>query len=328
MTDAGNDNSGATGGQTPMSDAALLRAAADGELSAEQREQLDRHLSRSLEGHARIQFEKELRDAVGRVMQMPAAPTALRASVGRIIESARDSEPTPELKLTEAPAPAKPAREDERPSIQTRPAPFLVKRQAWMSALAAVLVVGVASVLVWQATKLAGVQLTDDQRDYRSRLVGHVADEHKRVINPQVAASKLSLHEPEEVRAFFQQVVGSVPEMQGLTVGTSTLSFAGAGNCHVPGSDGGSAHIRFDLIAPNGAVKQIVSVFVKADNGELPLTPGVTYAMDTKACGQSGTRVLTWTDGTLVYFMVADTINDGCSAVLAHLGIDRPSKSL
>ena len=107
-----------------------------------------------------------------------------------------------------------------------------------------------------------------------------------------------------------------------------TLFNAGAGNCHVPGSNGSSAHLRFDLIAPDGSIEQVVSVFVKADHGELPIEPGVTYALDTKACGESGTRVLTWTDGSLVYFIVADVINDGCVTLLKHLGVDNPSKGL
>ena len=182
--------------------------------------------------------------------------------------------------------------------------------------------------LVWQATRLAGASLNASQLDYRSRVVGHVAGEHRRVINPDVAASKLSLHEPGEVRAFFEQVVGSVPPMEGLTSGTPTLVFAGAGNCHVPGSDGSSAHLRFDLVGPDGSVEQVVSVFVKPDHGELPMEPGITYSLDTKACGEPGTRVLTWTDGTLVYFIVADILNDGCVKVLTHLGASRNPKSL
>ncbi len=323
MTDDMNNTN--TGGGAAMSDAALLRAAADDELTSEQRDRLDRHLSRSLEGHARIQFERELRSAVGRVMGVPTAPAALRAGVERIIESARDSEPTPEFKPAEA------VRETggvEALRVQTRSRSFWANRQAWMGALAAVLVVGVASVLVWQAASLVGVQLTDDQRDYRSRLVGHVASEHRRVIDPAVAATKLSVREPEEVQAFFRQVVGSTPSVPGLTEGTPSLAFVGAGNCHVPGSDGSSAHLRFDVIGPDGSVERVVSVFVKTDNGELPLEAGVTYAMDTKACGESGTRVLVWSNGGLVYFMVADAINDGCVAVLEHLGVARPSKSL
>ncbi len=316
------------GDQAAMPDAALMRLAADDELSDEQRETLDRLLSRSLEGHARVQFERELRGAVGRVMGATSAPASLRASVERIIESARDSEPTPELKLTEAPKPGSGASMPVPLRVQTRSRSFWARRQSLVSVLAAVLVVGVASVLVWQATRLAGVHLTDAQMDYRSRLVGHVAGEHRRVIDPAVAASKLSLHEPEEVRAFFQQVVGSVPSMEGLTVGTPEMVFVGAGNCHVPGSDGSSAHLRLDLIAPDGSVERVVSVFVKADHGELPLEPGVTYALDTKACGESGTRVLAWTDGGLVYFMVADAINDGCVAVLEHLGVKKPSQGL
>lgn len=327
MSDERNHNGELEHG-ADLPDGALLRAAADGELSDEQGEQLDRYLSRSLEGHARVQFERELRDAVGRVMDTPAAPRALRDKVERIIEGARDSEPAPELKLSGSNAAPAASASAAPLSVQTRSRSFWANRQAWAGALAAVLVFGVASVLVWQATRLAGVQLTDDQRAYRSQLVGHVADEHRRVMDAQVAASKLSLHEPEEVRAFFQQVVGSVPEMQGLTVGTPTLEFAGAGNCHVPGSNGSSAHLRFDLIAPDGSIEQVVSVFVKADNGELPIEPGVTYALDTKACGQAGTRVLTWTDGSLVYFIVADVINDGCVTLLKHLGVDNPSKGL
>ncbi len=318
MTDQKNDS--------PMPDAAIMRMAADGELTDDQRERLDRLLSRSLEGHARIQFERELRGAVGRVMGASSAPASLRASVERIVESARDSEPAPELKLTEAPRPGASMPEPLR--AQTRSRSFWARRQSLVGALAAVLVVGVASVLVWQATRLAGVSLTAAQTDYRSRLVSHVAGEHRRVIDPTVAANKLSLHEPEEVRAFFQQVVGSVPSMEGLTVGTPEMVFVGAGNCHVPGSDGSSAHLRLDLIAPDGSVARVVSVFVKADHGELPMEPGVTYALDTKACGQSGTRVLAWTDGGLAYFMVADAINDGCVAVLERLGVKKPTQGL
>lgn len=311
-----------------LPDGALLRAAADGELSETQGEQLDRYLARSLEGHARVQFERELREAVGRVMGEPVAPESLRASVRRIVEGARDSEPAPELKLGGTDAPAAGSTAITSMGVRTRKRSFWANRQVWAGALAAVVVFGVASALVWQATRLTGVHLTSDQLDYRSRLVGHVAGEHRRVIDPQVAASKLSLHDPEEVRAFFQQVVGTVPGLEGLTVGTPTLVFAGVGNCHVPGSNGSSAHLRFDLIGADGGIEQVVSVFIKADHGELPMDPGVTYTLDTKACGQPGTRVLAWSDGTLVYYLVADVINDGCVKLLKHLGVPTPSRGL
>ena len=61
-------------------------------------------------------------------------------------------------------------------------------------------------------------------------------------------------------------------------------------------------------------------MFVCADPGELPMKPGVTYAVDAEACGVGGTRVLAWTDGRLLFVVVSDATDDACPSVLAQLG--------
>ncbi|MEZ6242720.1 MAG: hypothetical protein R3B57_06715 [Phycisphaerales bacterium] len=313
---------------TEPSLAARLRMAADSELGEPEREALESHLARSLEDRARIQFERELRDSVGRVMGGVRAPESLRARVGEIIAASREDAAgraeTPVVSHQ-----AHQSHEDRGPArlaSHTRQRSFWTRRHA-MGALVAAAVLVVASVFIVRMASITRVPLNAAQESYRAELVHHVANEHRRMEDPEARDQKLVMHDPEEVERFFDEVIDA-PEgdVKDLIESTAGCAFSGAGNCHVPGATGASAHIQLDVKV--GAAVTPVSVFVCADPGELPLQVGTTYVIDTEACGEGKTRVLAWTDGRLLYVVVSGTVHDACPSILARLGRPSPSRRL
>lgn len=333
MTGPGADDGFPLGAQAALG--VRLRAAADQELGDSEREALETHLARSLEDRSRIQFERELRDAVGRAMGGVRAPESLRARVQEIMDAAREdamqAAAAPGMSIVQE-APNEPEPQSAADSAPERLAPITRERSFWsrrqiMSGLAAAAVLVVASVFVWSMSGISVVPLSSDQEAYRAQLVRHVASEHERMEDPQAARRKLVMHEPLEVESFFLEVIGAPSaDVRKLIEDTANCVFSGAGNCHVPGADGAAAHITFDVLV--GDRRAPVSVFVSRDPGRLPIETGVTYAIDAKACGAPGERVLAWTDGRLLYVMVSKEADDACTSMLSRLGRPAPSKRL
>lgn len=304
-----------------------LRMAADGELGEAEREALEAHLARSLEDRARIQFERELRESVGRVMGGVRAPDALRARVSEIMAAAREGVAGLEDEAYAEPEAAREAPAPVRLAPATRRRSFWSRRQTLGALAAAAAVLLTASVFVWQIASMTRVPLNAAQETYRAELVRHVAGEHRRMDDPEARGRKLVMHEPAEVERFFAEVIDA-PEgdVRELIEGTATCIFEGAGNCHVPGATGASAHIRLDVRV--GDAQTPVSIFVCPDPGTLPIEVGATYLIDAAACGEGATRVVAWTDGRLLYVLVSGTVHDACPSVLSRLGRPMPSRRL
>ncbi len=330
-----NENTGA-GGVAPL--AVRLRMAADGELEAADREALEAHLARSLEDRARIQFEQELKGAVGRVMDGATAPASLRARVVEIIEASREdaaasapeSEPmaavAPTVESVEAAPSVEPESAPERMAPMTRE-PSFWSRRGVLGGLAAAAVLALATVFIVRMAGITSVPLSADQEAYRAQLVRHVAGEHRRMEDPDAASRKLAMHEPDEVERFFSEVMDAPGgEVRQLIESTAQCVFSGAGNCRIPGADGAAAHVMLSVGSESGSAP--VSVFVSADPHQLPMDPGETYVIDTGACGEGGTRVLAWTDGRLLYLVVSEAERRACPAVLKRLGRPGPGRKL
>lgn len=73
---------------SPSETANLLRMAADGELTAEQLQALRAHLAANPEDRAFVEFERQLRAAIGRVMGEASAPPQVRARVESALHQA------------------------------------------------------------------------------------------------------------------------------------------------------------------------------------------------------------------------------------------------
>lgn len=285
-----------------MSDGVLVRAGADGELSASQEARLRALVSSRPEVGASLAFERSLRGAVGRAMGDVRAPAGLRERVMRAVEADGAS-----------------AEGIERASEQTRQ-PGFWQRRTWLSAMAAVLVVALGIGLIAQAWSIGRGGLDAGQSAYRQELVGFVAREHARTAgNEEARRSKFVLPEPVVAAQELTTVMHSSVAIPACDKGK--LKFLGASLCKVPG-EGPSAHI---MVEPE--IGPTMSLFVRHHGGELPMREGSTYVVDTKACGQGGTRVFAWVEGDLAYFLVFDLV-EGCERYLEFFGVAEPSAGL
>lgn len=283
------------------SDAALVRAAADGEVTAADQRRLDGLLDSNPDWSSRMEFERSLREATGRVMGAVSTPAGLADRVRAAIRA--DDELADSI---EALSP-----ETRKPSFWTR--------RTWMS-VAAVFVLGLSAALILQANQLSRVNLSSDQLAYRQQLAGFLTTQHDKTCEDLVKAQhggKLKFLDPTEYEAEMAKALNHAVKVPSCDR-SRKVYFAGGGRCGVPGQ-GPSGHMVYNAdFAPD------ISVFIKLDNGELPLKEGRTYALATEDCGLAGTRILTRSvDGVLYFFVFHDSA--GCRKALEALGVGSPS---
>jgi len=290
--------------------AALLRAAADGELTPAEAERVDALLCHCHVSRCRVEFERELRSACGRVMSKECCPEALRAKIRAMAATAC------------ADADALGERPESR-AEQTRARSFWTGSRVIGLVAAAAAVIGLAATAVLLVQTPAGAPGAG-QLEYvrfRDKVAKFVADEHDRCWqNADAANAKFVIKDPEAVKDEFQKVLGHRIDLPVWHQPTQTLLFRGAGKCHVPGSDGKSVHLRFDIPESEGHPMAGVSLFMAPDTGELPIEPGTTYVIDTVPCGAGGDSVLVWTDQGTLFYLVADAKTGGCDKLRAALG--------
>lgn len=271
---------------------ALIRAAADGELTDEQVAAFEKLCAERNCTEDRVRFEQTLRECCGRVMGAPSCSEALRARVQALAEQTRPGA----VRGGRAPA-------SGRPGFWAG-APLLT--------LAATVLLTAAGVFVWQAARLPGPAApgaAHHEVAYRDRIAGFVADEHARC---RTDAAALSLRDLDQARRHFVSAFGT--ECVGLSDADS-LTFRGGGDCRPPGADR-AAHFRFDA-ASAGGEPLAVSLFVMPDNGRLPLEDGTTYRMNARACTESGLTLHAWRAEGLLYLLVSEA--DACDAARRSL---------
>ena len=319
-----------------MSNGARLRAAADGEIGAE-------HV-RPSETDA-VAFERRLREAVGRVMGSDsdyAAPEGLadrvRAAIARdqiagAIDTAETPETpeTPETVETGAVGPERVASRTRSRSFWSRP---VVAAGAGMAAVLAamvglVVVNGSGPIGNGLGNALGigqGPVATAD--GYTVRLARFVADEHARVTASEaVAREKLRVHAQDDAVERMIERLGAPGAISDVEIAPDALRFQGLGDCNVP-SNGPSCHSQFTLVGDSGR-QTTVSLFLKRAEGRLDLEPGVTYEVDTAACGVTGARIIVWTDGEIVHMLVAEDPDGSiCDSVLREMGLPTPTVRL
>lgn len=223
--------------------AALLRAAADGELSPAQQEALRAHLAASPGDQARIEFEQTLRTAVGRSMASGTAPSDLADRIRAAASAGPESDDAP---LVETLAPA------------TRDRSFWTTMGRRLSVAAALFLVVAGA---WYAIgQLTQSPITERESINRFELARFLSAQHMQCGDAEVADRKFNYRSVDTLAMGCQKLLGQVPDFGQLFQGRATL--LGMGKCAVPGP-GSSVHMRFDIPTDSsGVVLGTASMFV------------------------------------------------------------------
>ncbi len=288
----------------------LLRAAADGELTAAGEQELRAHLAARPDDRAVVAFEQQLRKSIASAALGHPAPQ-LKERIQHLCAGAR-------------------ARESSPLSVQTA-APRCHWQTAWLAIAASVaLVAGIAYLTVrWpHALPAPGELITPT---HRVSLVSFVSSQHEECeLHADMIGSKLRIDSLGKAPAAFREVLGREPDLGRLA--QSGLRFMGAGPCAVPGR-GRSVHMVFDAGADparrEGGRTALVSIFVQQDSGELAIEPGRTYRLVPNE-GPSSTaaaEIYVWKTNGFIYFL-SSTSGPALETARLALGAGAPSGTL
>ncbi|HZW09218.1 MAG TPA: hypothetical protein VFF69_04880 [Phycisphaerales bacterium] len=279
-----------SGGGAELSVGALLRLAADDELTPEQSARVEAHLAAHPEDADRIAFERSLRSACSRACcPQCCAPPGLRERIMVRGRSAPDEQPTGRLGLMRAAA-----------------------RVAAAAAL--VLLVAVAGYMVGRADPPRDRLVIEPTtgRALAASVAGFVRREHSRCTESGPAIdSKFYVTDPAAVPAEFAAIVGKAVAFPTVAQAEERgLEFVDAGLCHPP--SGEAMHVRFRT-----AAGQPVSLWVQLDDGSLGIEDGVTYTM---GAGENCVRF--WRVDGVRYILVCP---DEQAAPIATLALAMPT---
>jgi anti-sigma factor RsiW len=296
-------------GEPAMSRAALLRAAADNELSAADASTLCQHLAEFPEDAARIEFERDLRVACNRAMSSEdvTVPSGLRDRMATMLATSTQHEPA--------------TRADQKPRHRR-------VRAGWLAGVVAVIVVFGLGVLV--ANLLPSPTFSESPQRARIALAGFLGTEHRRCsLDDRAIKRKMTEYNLGQAPAKFKTLLGA--ELSVANVEKAGYTFLGAGSCIVPGS-GASVHLVFSDVsaAPATLTKGLtcdptrLSLFIQKDTGELPISPETTYRLE---MGDGNPLVVVWLRDGLIYYLVTET-KTAEDAVLDHLALAEASRAL
>ncbi len=294
-----------------LSTAALLRAAADGELSAADQARLNAHLESHPQDHSRIAFEKGLRSCCCRGMTGPeyACPKALRDRVTAQVAGEIAGETAAET--ADQPAVISPAAARST-SFWATP-----RSKQVFGAIAAALVLFVGAAFVINLTRYSTNVPTQGEF---AQVVSFVASEHKECdFNPD-RTRKFTILSIEDAPKALAGIIGSEPTIPDLEA--AGLVFKGAGRCGVP-EGGKSAHLRFEMPDPDGGQPQRLSLFVQHVEANTPeLDENVAYLITPKEGAPHGMVVYAWRKSDVVYYLVANKLS-ACNKFRDAVGIPK-----
>lgn len=310
---------------SPPNIAALIRARVDGELTPAQEERFERlmaeHGADSSGVASQAALERALRARCGHVLGSGVrCPQDLRDRVGALIAApqSQTNEPAHTPAASQVAAAQDPSYADriERASSYTRERSFWAKSP--LMGIAAVLLLSVAGVLVWQSVNLSGSYramptLNMEQASYSERVGAFVLNEHMRCCDDQSADAKLVERDAAEAIARFAERFDRPVQMPDMAMSEGRVDFYGAGDCHVPETSV-SGHMRFDAIDDNGN-PIAVSIFIAPDPGIFPLEEGVTYRVNSEACDKVGARLFVWISEGVQYLLVSEASDETCATV-------------
>ncbi len=313
-----SDDQHSTHGDLPL--AALVRLAADGEISAEQERRLELELDRDPSLSRQVEAEQLLRASVERAFgdasAGPATPAGLRDRVAAALAGV-------ELAglAQEGFEPA--ADGADTVDVPTRLASMTRDRSFWNGPAARVLAAAAALTLVATVfiVSRTGVPTESPVGD-RTRAVQFVASEHGRCVTDIApGAGKFRVTNASGMPGLTGDVLGREISLADLVVnGAENVAFIDAGPCHVPGG-GGSMHLRFEVPAETGGEPHRFSLFVQQDQGTLELSEGVSYVLDPSNGGQVELKspvIYVWLRAGMVYYLVVDTPK-ACGAIRERL---------
>lgn len=259
-----------------LSDAALIRAVADGEVAAVDPEVAER-LAGIADADARIAFEQRLRAGVARAM-VGAAPQGLRDRLLAAFE--RDAEGGP----------------ISTPLGDTRATSFWVSSTRWFAAAAVLTLIGLV-IVGGQGLggALPGVQ--------RAQLINFVYDAHHDCESCEVTRSeRLSALCHQSAAAKAKEVFGRMPMALAETLrilGDRGLAFEGLGPCDMPG-EAAAVHLLFK------GDDRFSSLFIQSDDASLRrLGDSCCYAR--QRCKIQGDQLTVWrSEGFIFYFYSSD----------------------
>ncbi|MEL6499145.1 MAG: hypothetical protein AAF937_03290 [Planctomycetota bacterium] len=287
-----SDDRNSINGDLPL--AALIRLAADGEISAEQERRLETEVERDPGLARQIEAEQLLRSSLERAFSDgPAAPAGLRDRVASAMASVELS-----------------GQESDDADVPTQLAPITRDRSFWAGPAARVLAAAAALLLVATVFVVSRGGVSNEPFSNRSRAVQFVASEHGRcVVDLAPGTGKFRVTDADEMPGLTGDVLGQEITLADLVVsGAENVSFIDAGRCGVPGG-GRSMHMRFEVPSSESVEPERFSLFVQQNRGTMELAEGVTYELDPSSGGTIDLKspsIYVWLREGLVYYLVVD----------------------
>lgn len=288
----------------------LLRAAADGELSAADEAALQRHLRNSPDDALVIEFERGLRRAVA---SMPEAseplPKGLAERTHRTIEQAVRSESSEN------------STNGER--ARARGGRVMVA----MSVAAAVMLSGGLWYFAGHVfpQRPAAMVRQDIPMPLREAITTFVATYHQECeIHADLVPQWYRITSMNQVPAGLERVLGQAPDVS--TIQSAGFTLLGAGPCAVPGR---GRSFRLVLRAPASLNGSMVSVHIQQDTGDLSFEPGRTFLLEpTKPDAiDAASKIYVWRRDGLIYFLTSGS-PEAMTGVMEALGAEPPSGTI
>lgn len=305
--DSGPPKAGGLDTSAGVSVAALIRLAADGEISAAQERLLEIELERDPALGRRIEAEQRLRASVERSFASgPAAPAGLRERVASAMA---------EADLADG------SGSDAVEAVPTRMAAMTRRPSFWAGPAARVLAAAAALALVATVFVVSREPASESPIGSRTRAVSFVASEHGRcVADIAPGAGKFHVTNAADMPGLTGEVLGTEITLSDLVQsGVQNVRFIDAGRCHVPGG-GASMHLRFEVPTAGDAVEHF-SLFVQQDRGTLQLAEGVSYELDPSDGGTIDLKspsIYVWLRAGFVYYLVVDNAK-ACGTIRERL---------
>lgn len=285
----------------------LLRAAADGELTAQDRSDLEAHLRTNPDDAAVVLFEQQLRESVG--VEIWGEPSAeLRARIAGLCAASTS-----------------PDHRHLKPLL--RRSSFANVGFRWVyGAVAAVLLVAVGTG-AWLARPRhnlppAGTLVT---ASHREALSSFISAQHKACeVSAAMVSKRFRIGPLSDATAPLSDILGVTPDLSSLN--HPNVRYLGASECAVPG-DGNSIHIVLDVTpsVTGSSEAALVSLFIQRDTGEVAIETGQAYELT--ATGGDGPPIVVWRDGVMIYFLRSSSPTE-LDAVQRAIGVRAPFGSL
>lgn len=290
----------------------LLRAAADHELSAAQRVDLDQHLAVHPEDQTVINFERRLRTFVTDAGALGLAPPRLRDQIHAMCGAqGADHSSMP------------------FPAAQVQVGRSFQRSIRWLALAASVTIMAGGAFFVLRNQGVARPGDVQMAQQFRTSLVSFIGAQHNECeVHADMIGSRFKTTRLEEVPKEFARVLGSTPDIGGIE--SSDFKLLGAGPCAVPGR-GKSVRMVLECAAEKahaGSCGSLVSIHIQQDTGELNLESGKTYRLtDRISTGSDAAEIYVWRRDGFVYFLTSRS-EPAMQMARAAFGAKEPSGTL